>query len=492
MKLHKYFLFSFFALSSGLISAQGVGDVVRLASYSGGTTARNLSTGNGLSPFGSDLSVMHSVNPAGLAGFRQNDLSFSLGFESVNNESEFGVESLSVDQTHASLESIGFVYGNSDISYEESGRFVFGISYSKLHSFNNRFGYNGFSSSSITDRFLYFADGVHPDDFYELEEGLAYNTGAIFDEDPDNNIYTSDLAPGDRVFQEDIVTETGSMSEFSLAAAAMFNKKTQVGVALGIPFFNSTRNSTYMESDLEDANAAFEDLEYRSFINQRGVGVNLKMGVNHRITNWTSIGLGIQTPSYFVLNETFGAGMTYQFFDGSNRLEEDEAIPLESRYGVNSAWRLDLSGGHIFPKFGFITLGLEAVLYDLSSFDFNINNEENFDDSNEIELDNRIKDELKSTLNPKVGFEVLLNKFRFRGGIKFVANPYEDINETNIVYNAGLGFSADKFYIDLGGNFFTEKIGYSPYTIPGENASFPFVNLNKSNTKITLTTGIRF
>ncbi|MEL6924308.1 MAG: hypothetical protein AAFO94_09690, partial [Bacteroidota bacterium] len=238
------------------VMAQNVNDALRFSSLQGGGTARTLGVGGAIGALGADFSVV-SINPAGLARYRSSEIVFTPSLYLAKAESELeggGQGPITENKTDFNFNNIGLVFGNRPRGFKwKTSNFALG--FNRLANFNQEFYFEGTTQGSYTDRLIELADRLFPQDLDAFEAGPAYDVGAIYNPDPDNDptFYQSDFIPSDRVTKSQRVMSSGSINEMVFSLAGNYNEKLMVGVTLGIPFFSYSFEKVYEEQDEGDA-----------------------------------------------------------------------------------------------------------------------------------------------------------------------------------------------------------------------------------------------
>ena len=103
-----------------------------------------------------------------------------------------------------------------------------------------------------------------------------------------------------------------------------------------------------------------------------------------------------------------------------------------------------------------------------------------------------IGNDLSNALTIRVGGEVAISKLRARIGVELDQSPYSNDSGFDPTYNAGIGYRADKFFIDLGYQRQTLEEGYLPYSVGASFGSQPVVVRDVVNNRFVLTFAYRW
>lgn len=447
-----------------LVNGQTLEDAVRFSLLDYQSTARSVGTGGGLGPMGVDFGAYGS-NPAGLARLRYSEAAISLGanYSAVDAQYQSGSASNSETNIRPVLNNFGLAFANPGRGTKWKSR-NFAISVNRLADFNREISLVDQTPGSITDRFLDLANGSFPQDLDPFEAGLAFDVIAIDTVPGAPTTYFSDLASAGTV-RKDIEHKTsGSLNELQLSFAGNYNDKLLVGASLGLSFLDYTSERTHKENDPGNSIDFFEDLTFTDKLETLGAGANVKIGVVYMPTRTVFVSVSGQTPTWYLLTDSYGTSLEYAF-DGmmNNDVFFDEIDPNEFEYRYRSPWRATAGLGVIIGNKGFISGEVEYVDYRNNQFDLT-RTDENSANSIGTELTNNdITDFLQSGINIRVGGEYAMDAFRIRAGFGTSVSPFSGSNEGTTSISVGLGYRVNKMFIDLGlrGTFRDEL--YFPY-----------------------------
>ncbi len=479
-----------------LVNGQTLADALRYSRQDIVGTARSMGVANSMSALGADFTAL-AANPAGIGTYRVSE--FVLSPSIYNNAIEATLENGGVGPVRDSKGSLAL--GNASIvihNRPRSGSLVssnIAIGINRIGNFNQSFQYRGKTMGSVTDRFLELSYGVAPDDLNAFEEGLGYATGAIYDFDEDL-IYTSDFenVPEARVDKEQVINATGTTTELTLGYGANIENKLMFGLSLNVPILNFTEDKLYQENDgdgIDQEVPLFNRLSYREYLTTSGFGFNFKFGAIYKPDKAVSVGVAVHTPTTFNLTDNYFADFTYSYTE-DQFYEYSESSPDGTfDYNLKTPWRAIGSLGIVINKSGFLSGEVEWVDYSNAGFQFDVRGNGNFYDDFETEINQSIRNQVGSALNLKFGGElVLASKFRARAGLGLIQSVFVDDNSFNTSYHAGLGVREDRFYVDLGIQFFNLDEGFAPYlTADGVQ---PFVRKESNLTRLAITVGYLF
>ncbi len=460
-------------------SAQTSYEALRNSIFTPQGSARTIGVGGSIGAFGADFTTIYS-NPAGIAAFRKADFTISPKWIGVDTKSQLqggNPEENSVFSTRSNklrLSNVGVVTTGSPASRDWVS-VNFGMGLIRLADFDQRYYFEGISKGSITGRFIELADGLTPDELDNFEAGLAYETGAIYHLDPneDNTVYTSDFTPTDLVPKGQSVSTRGGISELNFALAANYKEKLLIGVNLGIPFLRYNESKSYFERDENNDIKYFNELTYDEELNTIGTGFNLKLGLIFKPVHMLRFGVSVHTPTFFKLSDTYSSSMSYDYtYGGTDNFLEAESSGGYFEYKLRTPWRFIASGGVLIKKLAFLTAEAEWVDYSSSSYTFK--NASTEDLSYEQELNRQIAEDYTSALALRFGGELRFGPGRARLGYSTISSPYANFNNTSDAIHMGLGIRTKKFYLDFAYVLSTYAEAYFPY----ETALYPKPEIN--------------
>jgi len=474
--------------------SQAISEGLRYSDVNYGSTARALGVGGAFSGLGADISVASS-NPAGLAEFRKSEIMISGTLNNGVIAASLNGERESLRSFPPALQSLGMTFSYAPIASNwSSTNFTIGIN--KVASFDERFSYRSTTSGSVVQRFAERANGNGIDELGAFEAGPAYDVGAIFDFDQDF-FYESDFIDyTEQVFKAQTVETSGGISELVASISGSRNNKFNLGLTIGIPFLSFNSEKNYIEEDRNGSVEFFDNLEFVESLTITGVGFNAKVGMLYKLTPKIRIGAAIHSPTTFFMTDDFFKDLTYGYTDANGSQSLTEQSPLgNQKYKIKTPWKALMSGAYMLNLSkikGFITVEAEYIDYSRMNFDLTA-----FSDFQDPELENALNDqaarELKSGVNLRIGSEIVLKRFRVRGGVGLISPAFRDANafgDLSNTLNFGLGYRGNKFYIDAGIENKTRNDRYSPYLLV-DSSRDQVVELDKTLRRLIVTAGVK-
>ncbi|MEM9544567.1 MAG: hypothetical protein AAGA77_01270 [Bacteroidota bacterium] len=479
-------------LSINHADAQGIGDAVRYSSYQPIGTARTVGVGSAFGAMGGDFSVL-GINPAGLAEYRKSELNITPSIASSNANAFFVSDRQDSERSRSNflLDNIGFVGANNPraSSWQTSN---WAVGFSKLVNFDRNVNISGSTIGSITERFIERANGNTLDQLDGFEAGPAYDAGAIFEDGGTTN-YLSDYFEDDIVTKEQFIDQRGSINELTLVWAGNYDNQLNIGISAGIPFVSFTETKTYKEG-VTDGDFS-NQLEYVENLNTTGAGFNLKFGVQYKAMRQLRIGAAIHSPTWYTLNDDFSTLVNYEFTSTDESFQGQGRSPDGSfKYSFTTPWRAVASIGSIYKIGdiqGFVNADIEFLDYTNNEFDFTSHSDDPGETLFTQEFNGEIDNELGSATNFRLGTELAYNNIRLRAGYSISTSPFAGDSETYTALSAGLGFRADKFFIDFAYRRQDTREGYNPYIV-SQDGRDPLSVIETDLGRLVATIGFKF
>lgn len=443
---------------------------------------------------GPDFSAIGS-NPAGIAGFWKSEFTITMGGQFNNFSSTFASDrsnTTSGNYNRFTLPNIGFVLS----SRQRQGPWItsnWAFGYNRMAEYRQDINYAGSTLGSMTDSWRENALGLADDELNGFEEDLAWATGAIYDFEGDR-IYESDysLSPDYRLYKVENSYREGGKSELFLGYATNYDNKLLIGATFNLPLVNYTEYRDYIERDGNDNGVPFfNTLNYTSYVNSTGFGVNGKLGITYKPTKDFNLSFAAHTPTKYFMTDNYNTGLSYDYTDANNNGPILADSPFGSfRYAIVSPWSLMGGIGIIAGDKGFIGASIKWTDYGAMHYDYSVSGNGNLYNQEEFDVNQDIRAAYSSALDLNLGGEFVLMAFRLRGGVSLAQSPYSNDNFFDPAYHAGIGFRADAFYIDFGYKWANRTEGYLPYKTTA--APEPLVQIDNNQHTIAGTVGFKF
>lgn len=482
-----------FSLAVISLYSQTQEDALRYSRTSISGSARYMGMSGAYSSIGADFSSL-SMNPAGIGMFRMSELMLTPVITFNETEATYFGELRNDSKYNLNLGNIGYVYsapvtGNGN----EAGwkRIQFGFGLNRINNFNNRIFIQGFNNnSSLMTGYAHMADHKLPENLDRFTTKLAYDAWLIWPMDTVDYYYDADAYFGN-VMQQQTITTSGSMSEMIFSIGSNYNDRFYIGATVGVPYIRFKWESEYTETDPDNISPEFISLTRRETVETRGTGLNLKLGVIARATDWLRLGAAFHTPTYYGnMRDEWRYRMSSELLL-NNKIENRSAeSPLGNfDYELTTPMRAIGSATVLFGKSGLVSAEYEFA--DYSEIKLNSSSFKYVDENRSI------RDNYTAAHNIRLGTEWRLNDVYFRGGYAIFGSPYKSgVNDgKGNQFSLGLGFRQQDYYIDFAYVNSNYKEDRYMYWVPeGENLNFvtPVANQSFSRQQYMLTLGWRF
>jgi hypothetical protein len=426
--------------------------------------------GGAFTSLGNDPSAI-GINPAGLAVYRKNDLSFSLGFE--NQQAQLGTfyganvnsSGFNVNVENAAL---SFQFGDKSKS---TGQFSFGIYHNTLARYNNNYNILGFNNTNTLGQYWGENSANQNVDIISNDAFAAWQAFVLVSEEVGNNNIilneNSSYAYGDYDSTSNTVTATsdvqftynqsGSLTETGLALGGQVENNFYYGISFNFPTLSLRREEFITEYINEQDAVAPYDLEqytYRRLSDMYGTGFNMKLGFIYSPLPEFRIGASYQTPSWFTVRQVYDFDVAARFASTS-QIENSEIFstgeysyrlrtPAIFRIGVSSvlAKKLILSLDYQLANPVNTTLYTNRNSYNITDQTLN---------TYEQQISGLFNNNQSSIA---AGVEYKIKNFFLRGGYRVNQSTYtpefEELATSALtIFSGGIGYRFGAITIDL-------------------------------------------
>ncbi|MCW5910411.1 MAG: long-chain fatty acid transporter [Cyclobacteriaceae bacterium] len=458
-------------------------------------SARILGMGGAQTSLGGDYSSALS-NPAGLGMFNRSEFTLSPGFYGSTIDSKYLGNTTPDSKTNLHIPGFSLVFQT-----EQDGRSgflsgTFAVSYNRINNFNQVFSYNGHNpNNSIIDYFIEDADGFPVSEFNN--NGALYNSvtwlgyqNYLIEEVSNPGEYTSVVLGFPD--QSETVQYRGNQGQWNLSYGANLSDKVFLGAGIGLTTLRFSSKKTYRESfEGEPLNTILLEEE----LTIRGSGINATLGIIGRPLDMVQLGVSYTTPTLYSITDVYSAYMAtnwnnFDYYgDGSTILNSvwEQTDEMISEYSLRTPGKLSAGVAVFLNKYGFVSADVDIVNYSgaryssgLSGISFNGDNES-------------IKLAYQTTANIRLGGEFRLDKLRFRAGGSYMPDPFktEQNNSSRAItsVSGGVGYRAQKFYVDFAMIFSQGANTYRPYRV---NSDSPLVTMDNKTSFGIVTLGFPF
>lgn len=520
--MKKFLLFAGGLVCSIASIAQLPEDVLRYSYFPQHGTARNMAIGGAMGSLGGDLNALY-VNPAGLSMYKTREFVFTPGITLNNNKGIYRGSNMTANKTGFDIGTSGVVLGfNSPGSKWTNQAFSIGIN--QTANFNNIVSYKGLNNqSSFSEQYVeqLSQSNLNIDDALN-EPSFAYGTAPalyayLIDIFKSSNSADSIvkglpeflLEKGIGLDQQKTIETSGGIYELALGYSANMDDKFYVGGSIGIPIVNYSRSTRFRESDPSgDLHNDFNYFEFNDYLTTKGFGVNAKLGLIFKPTEFVRLGLAIHTPTLYSLTDKQSTDLTAdtEDFEGVRKATSTiftGNVPGKTLYSATTPWKALVSGSYVFREVndtrkqrGFITADIEYVGYGGSNFKADGETVTSEDQQYYKDLKAVIKNQYKAAFNYRLGGELKFNTIMFRLGGAYYSNPYRQTKEVSgeqdpikssiVQGSGGLGYRNHGMFIDLTYvHNFTKDVNF-PYRLSDKPNTFAEQQNTRGNVVVTV------
>lgn len=484
-------------------------------------SARTLGIGGAQAALGADLGSLSS-NPAGLGFYRKSEWA-------INPQFVVPFSSASDGKLVTDDRKLGFVVNNFGVAFcglrddivESKWRGgTFALGYNRISNFQNTVTYQTDNNrSSFADYLVLLANSGYNSDNYKGSEirsleDLAYGTYVInpvpIYNDKDSVIgydptrFINWLPNGAAVRQSETINTTGGMSEWSAGYGGNYDNKIFFGATLSLVSLRYDQTKSYREALLNNLGQPdiLTSMDFNETINNRGSGVNLKIGVTGVVSDYIRTGISFKTPTVLGIRETYNASMSATYKPVYEQSLPSSAsktlITQTNKYTLYTPFVVNWGLAFFFGKAGFLSGEVEYVDFKTASFS-------GANKINYVTTNQNIKKTLVDVVNFKLGAELRADIIRFRAGYAYQPTGYQKgvpIESRRVrsgdmsTFTLGLGIRTDEFFFDIAFARSQYSNTYSPYYMPinqgDTRGSEPVISIENKLTNITLGAGFFF
>ncbi|MES2418248.1 MAG: hypothetical protein V4541_08660 [Bacteroidota bacterium] len=483
--------------------AQYASDALRFSQTNYGSTARFKAMGNAQIGVGGDMSSLGG-NPAGLGLFTKSEFSLTPEFNQTGINAVYFNQQDKTSKGQLNINQIGAVFYSP--VYKQKGvdtktglvSMVFGLGYNRNNDFSMESNYGGSNNSnSIADYMAQIAGATSPTNLATGSlERMAYDNYLISYDDAVNNYYPETFADNTTSnLQHKNEIKTGAVSEFNFSAAANISNQVYIGASIGLLDIRYNSDAQYMESGLAreylaDGSLSGNNINYKLLFNQnqvtKGSGINGRLGVIFRAAEGLRLGATLQTPSWFVIDDSYTEGLDNR---GTIRGTSDSKT-YDFTYNLRTPLKGSLGGSYIIGGQALISADIDFIDYASTRFSSNggSSDSETINDNNTA-----VRSTFKSAVNYRVGAEYKINTISLRAGYALNGTPYKTDDNGKFdtkIYSGGLGYRSSNYYVDLTYQRMENTSTFTPYTL--NNGSEPVATTINDKNNVFLTFGLRF
>ena len=491
-------------LSAGWCFGQEPADALRYSWYTQSGTARQQAVGGAMGSLGGDVSATF-VNPAGLAFYRTGDFVVTPGYNFLSNKSSYFGTTEKDKKNYFTFGTSGFVIDGGGNSKKWR---AYSIAVNRTANFGSNIWYAGQNTqSSYSQKFLEEIRNDNVKDANVVAENYPFGTSLAF------NTYWIDtvgggtngnfqfqrraanvLAANGVLNQANFIESTGGITEIALAMATNFNNKFLFGGTLGIPILSYKRHETYIEGDpTTDPNNKFESAQFEDELKTNGVGINLRIGLIYKPSEFVRLGLAIHSPTYYGLTDKYTATVTTNTETYQGLMTQSSTIftnnaPSEFKYTLWNPYRIIGSASYVLREVqdvskqkGFLTADIEYVNYKFPTFSAESGNSDQSAKDYLKTVNKAIDRAYKGAVNFRAGGELKFTTIMVRLGGAY----YSDLHRLSI----GAGYRNKGFFVDVAYTYTMTKDVNFPYRL--QYSAYSGANIKGSGSNVLLTVGFK-
>lgn len=494
--------------------AQEPADALRYSLLTPGGTARNQAIGGANVALGGDLSSLF-YNPAGIGLYRTGEFVITPSFGFSNNKTDYLGGDASSGRNKFVLGATGLVLPMSTRGGSGWKNLTIGVGVNKTANFNNTVYFKGLNNkSSYSEKYLEELIDNNVQDPNSAAQNFPYGSSLAFNtflidtlSGPGGSIrgYRSLATPQTGVNQEQTITTSGGMSEFSFGLSGNLRDKFFIGGSLNWSILNYQRNTSYRESDATaNSRNDFNYFTVDETLSTTGLGVNIKVGMIFKPVDQVRLGFAFHSPTWNSMEDAYSTTVTTDLegYGGAGTKTQssrdfNNGFDGEFAYNMNNPLRLMGGIAYVFredqdvtKQKGFISADVEFLDYRASSF--NSSDPANNSASYFNELNGTIDGLYRSAVNARIGGELKFNTLMVRGGFAYFSNPYAtgEVKGNRMNLSGGLGYRDKGRFIDLTYVHQIGRDGYYPYRL--QNGFFEAVDMRSGIGNLMLTVGFKF
>ena len=472
-------------------------------------SARFMSMGGAFTALGGDISTLNQ-NPGGIGVYRSSDISLTLDLEPQSTKSTVGTLTDKNSQTKFGVNNFGYI-GTVNTGNETMPFFNWGVSYSKIASFDRRYGgrlgqigtsytnmvadyttYDGYTQGDLINDNPYF-DSSAPWSSILMFDGFGINPTA-----PGANSYAGLFNYGNTTGEGWYnIEEKGHVDEYSLNFGGNVMNILYWGIGFGITDIDFKQYAYYGESftdlnvprfipdavnpdggsygyypgNADQAEPNTGDYGLTNYKHIWGSGFNFKAGVIIKPVNEFRLGLAVHTPTYYNLSYEGDATMAFGYDsplynqNEVNKFNNGQTSTEWSDFDwkLQTPWRFMVGAAGVLGGKAIISADYEYRAYgDMKVKDWN---GYNYDAYN-----NDVKTFYKGVNILRLGAEYRVTPaFSIRAGYSYESSPVQKqlldpSNDSEVLYVPTSGAddteTQPSFTLDRTTNYITCGIGY--------------------------------
>ena len=516
--MKRYIIVGLSIFTSLLTFAQTEFDAYKVVQTDINGTARYMGMAGAFGALGGDASSIKD-NPAGLGVYRRSELTGTLNNLLVNSTSTWNGKKGYGDLYKMNLNNFSLTLANptwlseNKMSGLQSSNWNF--SYNRVKNFDKvTYAKSANLTSSLADYLAYFSYGYKPGDFsYNSSINELFSNsnlaplsiygyeGYLMDFDgvdaSNSGKWKSAIVESvSPVFKQ---TESGYQDQYSLSWSGNFSNSVFLGATLNYETYKYQSARQYGESYNTLGRFQLGDT-----VTSRGNGLNLKVGAIICASDNLRLGMAIETPTIFNVNENYYSTLFYdRSYNGDRQVNTIVGAEYENAFKIQSPFKYNASVAYVFGKKALLSVEYDYIDYSATRYLTSINGQD-FSAVNE-----GMKQTLKDSRTIKLGGEYkMTDNIAIRAGYANTssgtlptAEKYLDVYTKRVdseyyldnsldYFTAGLGYRESDWYVDFA---YVKKMYHQTlYPYRSTTSQVTPAKIETTDSNVVLTLGLRF
>ncbi|SHN45199.1 hypothetical protein [Chitinophaga sp. CF418] len=500
------------------VAAQTVQEVLKFSSDISAGSARGQAIGGATGALGGEIAAIY-VNPAATGFFRGSDLSFSIGYQHINNSNYYLGNKDNSKRGALKFDNVTLLMR----SKAKERPLVFAMGVNRTNNFREDVYYQGnIANSSQSLNYFIQADNAHvsnPDALLSAKQDVAIRHGASLAyqtylinayREGDQYKFTSAAEADDYsvlVQQSRHILTHGGTTELALVFGKQHSEKLFFGGSMNIDFIKEGQQDIWVETNINPVHADLNYYQVKQTTTTNGIGVNLKLGGIYKPVVPLNLGLTLQSPTWYGVNKDYQTDMLTDTKSAGvvtastvYMIDDTTQSALNNlNYSFRTPWKATASavlllntGGSPDRPYGFISVDYELDDYRSMKLKYGSTPDNHY-------YSEQVKASYRTSGNFRAGAEIKYLLYALRLGFARYGSPYKDsnIDGSRTYYSGGVGYKAGSgYYMDLsivtGGKQQRREV---PYEVLPNNYGYvnpPAAQVNSTTTRAVLTCGVRF
>jgi len=454
--MKKFLLFLFLCGSAEAVCAQGAHEGLLFSQNRYEGTARFTAMGGAFAALGGDITTL-SINPAGLGVYRSSELTISPVLNTTRSEANYLNKTVDDSYTQFFFNNVGIVFGSAR-DRNETVTYNWGIGYNRLNNTLSRISAQGTTNTSsfLTSHADWFTgkskDELKGNIFYESYLIDPWHIGS---DGKENYIAATETvdANGNPIVAGNL-NQKYTAEHWSRIGETVFSMGGNVldqfyfGITIGLQSMRDDFSKRYSETAVNSADfdilsnsTRFQSLAYKSTLNTKGTGYNIKLGVIWRPIAGLRWGAYFHSPTWLYLTEEYSEEVTSLFEDRTSWTFATSIQERDYKLITPKKWGMGLA--YTFGDVAIVSVDYENIDYrTIKMYGEEGSHYEKWEEASE-----EAKEKFRLTNNVRVGIEYRINQFALRGGYAFYESPEKGYKDAGII-SAGFGYRRQSFFID--------------------------------------------